>query len=158
MVTAPHPLQLLQQFRTVQQLRAEAYSQFSAGFLTFLRDRNGAQYRALISKLTADFQKCSASVRMLENALIQVSRADLAAILRSIQELERRKLQLTLNLQVWRVLKQESQGAGLACFRSAALLISLSACSFVTASTLTSLSAQTSRQSRQTWRRGKWSL
>lgn len=102
MVSAPEPLQLLQQFRTVQQLRAKAYSQFSEGFLAFLKDRNGAQYRVLLSHLTAEFQNCSAAVRLLESALTQASREDLAAVLRSIQELERRKLQLTLNLQVIR--------------------------------------------------------
>lgn len=100
MVSAPQPAALLQQFRTVQQLRAQTYSQFSEGFSAFLTDRNGAKFQALLSKLTAEFQNCSATVRLLEGALTQASRPDLAAVLRSIQELERRKLQLTLNLQV----------------------------------------------------------
>lgn len=104
MVSAPEPAALLQQFRAVQQLRAQLYSQFSEGFIAFLKSRDGHKYRSLLAKLTAEFQNCSATVRLLESALMQASRPDLAAVLRSIQELERQKLQLTLQLQVSKAL------------------------------------------------------
>lgn len=43
-------LQLLQQFRAVQEARAQTYSHFQDGFLAFLRSGNGVQYRQVPSQ------------------------------------------------------------------------------------------------------------
>jgi hypothetical protein len=69
-------------------------------------------HRDLLSRLAGEFQLLSQRVVALEATLLNpLSRHDLAALLRSVQEGEREKLQLTLAVQSLRALKEREQPA-----------------------------------------------
>lgn len=92
------PLALLEAFLAVQEERAALYCQFTAAFRRYLSDRNEGSYKRAIESLTRAFASASARVRGVEAALRApeaeggAGRADLAAMLRAVQEGEARKL------------------------------------------------------------------
>lgn len=93
-------LHLLRGFQAAQEERSQTYSQLSAGFKQFLEDRQEVPYQALLEQATRAFAHCSQKVLTIEKALSapHVSRHDLSAMLRRVQEGERDKLQATVSL------------------------------------------------------------
>ncbi|KAH7621967.1 hypothetical protein Ndes2526B_g02790 [Nannochloris sp. 'desiccata'] len=93
----------------VQRERALAYAAFNDGFKFYLENWAQGPYRSLLAGLTHQFQILSQRALALESALRQESaegetdttlnRPDVADIIRSIQNAERKKLELTLALQ-----------------------------------------------------------
>ncbi|GLI68438.1 hypothetical protein VaNZ11_012854 [Volvox africanus] len=111
----------LQEFLLLQTRRAQLYSCFQEGFNEFLRTKREGDYKALLAELSMAFNDCSKKVIVLEGMLRELGRADLAAILRGVQESERDKLRLTLTLQAlkqaaafwsfsWQQQQQQQQG------------------------------------------------
>lgn len=87
-------------FFKVQEERAVLYSRFHAGFKAFLLSKQEVTYRSLMAELTPAFSACSQRVRGLQADLDgALARPDLAALLNAVQEGERDKLRLTLELQ-----------------------------------------------------------
>jgi hypothetical protein len=94
----------LQEFLTIQHTRARKYAELHAGFKCLLTARNQGMYSALMARLTADFNSCSAAVLALEEKMKnENNRKDLATLIRTVQDNEREKLRLTLTLQTLRV-------------------------------------------------------
>lgn len=90
--------ELLRLFLGIQAQRAQHYSRFHAAFKAFLDTLQEGPYRAVMMELTGTFNECSKRVIAVETALRDaLGRADLAAVLRRVQEAERSKLRLTVS-------------------------------------------------------------
>lgn len=112
------PTSLLRQFTDLQAQRAQAYTNFDAGFRRYLETAQEGIYRCvpwhpqpcvklftnrkLLAEMTVQFQQLSQGVREVEAALRDAGHDDLASLLRQVQEQEREKLQSTLALQALR--------------------------------------------------------
>ncbi|PRW57989.1 hypothetical protein C2E21_3468 [Chlorella sorokiniana] len=81
-----------------QKERAAAYRRFDSAFRAYLQNQAEGPFRYVMGQLTAEFQQLSQRVIGLEAALRQQGSADLAALLRTVQDNEREKLRLTLAL------------------------------------------------------------
>jgi len=97
---------LLRVFLERQEERVAAYRRFEEGFLLFLQvaEAEPASYEALVKHSTGIFATISAAINGIESELRGRGPAalQLADLLRSIQGLEREKLQLTAQLQIVR--------------------------------------------------------
>ncbi|XP_062091631.1 uncharacterized protein LOC133797665 [Humulus lupulus] len=93
---------LLRKFLAVQQRRAEAYSNLKRGFSEYMISGNELVYQQLCSDITLEFNNCSKQVIEMESLFqnSEYDRVDLAKLLRSVQEQEKQKLNLTVTLQV----------------------------------------------------------
>eukprot|EP00775_Hariotina_reticulata_P008925 gene8925-9102_t len=97
--SAAAALQLLNEFQQAQADRALLYTRFNIGFREFLSHGQERLYAQLIQEMTPAFAALSRQVIDIELRLKgdAVQRPDLAGLLRSVQEQERKKLQLTLS-------------------------------------------------------------
>ncbi|GAB2218901.1 hypothetical protein Droror1_Dr00002134 [Drosera rotundifolia] len=95
-------LNLLRQFLQVQQRRALAYAKLRSGFAEYMASGAEAAYQHLCNDITTEFCDCSKQVLELESQFLKPCsfREDLARLLRSVQEQEKQKLQLTATIQV----------------------------------------------------------
>ena len=101
-------LGLCDEMLEVQRERALAYAAFNDGFKFYLKNGAEGPYRSFIGGLTHQFQTLSQRALAVESALrgtgdVQgdstLVRPDVADIIRTIQNAERKKLELTLALQ-----------------------------------------------------------
>jgi len=101
-------LGLCDEILKVQRERALAYAAFNDGFKFYLENGAEGPYRSLMAGLTHQFQILSQRALAVESALRQdaggeidtaLNRPDVADIIRTIQNAEKKKLELTLALQ-----------------------------------------------------------
>lgn len=101
-------LGLCDEMLEVQRERALAYAAFNDGFKFYLENGAEGPYRSLMAGLTHQFQTLSQRALAVESALrgagdaqgdSTLVRPDVADIIRTIQNAERKKLELTLALQ-----------------------------------------------------------
>ena len=95
---------LLRVFFERQEARVAVYRRFEDGFKLFLQVAEANGYEGLVASTTASFSAISAEVNRVEAELRERdgAAASLAATLRSIQQLEKEKLQITAQLQILR--------------------------------------------------------
>ncbi|CAN4125156.1 unnamed protein product [Withania somnifera] len=93
---------LLRRFLAVQQRRAQAYARLKRGFEDYMASGAESTYQQLCSDITVEFNDCSKQVLEMESQFrtAHCFREDLALLLRSVQNQEKRKLQLTATIQV----------------------------------------------------------
>ncbi|XP_078442969.1 DNA repair REX1-B protein [Wolffia australiana] len=93
---------VLKKFLGVQRRRAEAYSKLRRGFSEYMVSSGELAYQKLCAEITAEFSDCSQKVLEMESLLANsdLCRADLAAILKVVQEREKQKLQMTVQIQM----------------------------------------------------------
>ncbi|CAK9163416.1 unnamed protein product [Ilex paraguariensis] len=93
---------LLRQFLSVQQRRAETYAKLKRGFADYMVSGGESAYQQLCSEITVEFNDCSKQVLELESLFVgpDYCREDLACLLRDIQTQEKQKLHLTATIQV----------------------------------------------------------
>lgn len=93
---------LLRRFLAVQQRRAQAYARLKRGFEDYMVSGVELAYQQLCSEITVEFNDCSKQVRELETQFLDkdLFRDDIARLLRSVQNKEKQKLQLTATIQV----------------------------------------------------------
>ncbi|KAL5994938.1 hypothetical protein ACLOJK_024995 [Asimina triloba] len=92
-------LDLLRSFLNIQQRRAEAYSKLRSGFSEFMMSGGpGGEwaYQQLCGEITIEFNDCSKQVLEMQSMLLNpdISRDDLAALLKAVQAQEKQKLHL----------------------------------------------------------------
>jgi hypothetical protein len=101
-------LGLCDEMLKVQRERALAYAAFNDGFKFYLENQAEGPYRSLLIGVTHQFQLLSQRALAIESALREeadgdsdtaLNRPDVADIIRTIQNAERKKLELTLALQ-----------------------------------------------------------
>lgn len=94
---------LLRHLLGLQERRVEQYKAFERGFETFLSVVDADGYEALVQRVTSVFASISADVNAVEASLRTRGGAEaLAATARSIQELEKRKLEATAQMHITR--------------------------------------------------------
>ncbi|OIT37997.1 PREDICTED: uncharacterized protein LOC109240027 [Nicotiana attenuata] len=95
-------VELLRRFLAVQQRRAQAYARLKRGFEDFMVSGVESTYQKLCSEITVEFGDCSKQVLEMESQFLtpHCFREDLAHLLRSVQNQEKSKLQLTATIQV----------------------------------------------------------
>ena len=94
---------LLRHLLGLQERRVEQYKAFEGGFETFLSVVDADGYEALVQRVTSVFARISADVNAVEASLRSRGGAEaLAATARSIQELEKRKLEATAQMHITR--------------------------------------------------------
>ncbi|XP_020223118.1 uncharacterized protein LOC109805451 [Cajanus cajan] len=95
-------LLLLRAFLGIQQRRAEAYSKLKRGFSDYMASGGELAYKQLCSEITIEFNDCSKKVLEMESLFRSPDycRVDLAQLLRSVQDQEKQKLNLTATIQV----------------------------------------------------------
>ncbi|XP_059289456.1 uncharacterized protein LOC132042972 [Lycium ferocissimum] len=93
---------VLRRFLAVQQRRALAYATLKRGFEDYMASGVESTYQQLCSEITVEFNDCSKQVLEMESQFLTAHcfREDLAQLLRSVQNLEKTKLQLTATIQV----------------------------------------------------------
>ncbi|KAJ6808848.1 uncharacterized protein M6B38_279420 [Iris pallida] len=93
---------LLRRFLGVQQRRAEAYAKLRRGFTRYMANGGELAYQQLCGEITGEFNDCSKQVLEMESLLLDpdISRSDLAEILKSVQAQEKEKLHLTARIQI----------------------------------------------------------
>ncbi|TMX04807.1 hypothetical protein EJD97_004628 [Solanum chilense] len=93
---------VLRRFVGVQQRRAEAYARLKRGFENYMASGVESTYQQLCSEITAEFNDCSKQVLEMESQFLTAHcfREDLSLLLRSVQNQEKMKLQLTATIQV----------------------------------------------------------
>lgn len=95
---------LLRVFFERQEARVAVYRRFEDGFNLFLQVAEANGYEGLVASTTTSFSEISAAVNRVEGELRERAGAAiaLAATLRSIQQLEKEKLQITAQLHILR--------------------------------------------------------
>ena len=95
---------LLRLFLDHQESRVAVYRRFEDGFNLFLQVAEAKGYEALVASTTASFSAVSAQVNRVEAELRRRGgeALPLATLLRSVQQLEKDKLQVTAQLQILR--------------------------------------------------------
>ncbi|MCE2055234.1 hypothetical protein HAX54_042231 [Datura stramonium] len=93
---------VLRRFLVVQQRRAQAYARLKRGFEDYMASGVELTYQQLCSEITVEFNDCSKQVLEMESQFLtaQCFREDLVLLLRSVQNQEKMKLQLTATIQV----------------------------------------------------------
>ncbi|KAK4724015.1 hypothetical protein R3W88_026794 [Solanum pinnatisectum] len=92
---------VLRRFVGVQQRRAEAYARLKRGFEDYMASGVESTYQQLCSEITAEFNDCSKQVLEMESQFLTAHCfRDLSLLLRSVQNQEKMKLQLTATIQV----------------------------------------------------------
>ncbi|KAJ8526382.1 hypothetical protein K7X08_028859 [Anisodus acutangulus] len=93
---------VLRRFLAVQQRRAQAYATLKRGFEDYMASGVESTYQQLCSEITVEFNDCSKQVLEMESQFLTAHcfREDLAQLLKSVQNQEKTKLQLTATIQV----------------------------------------------------------
>lgn len=104
-IDLPTPAELIRHLFKVQELRAAEYGRFQKGFQTYLQSKDQAAYNGLCATVTQVFSSLSQEVKRLESGLREYAIAvgestSSADLIRSLQEHEKTKLQMTCTLQV----------------------------------------------------------
>ncbi|CAH9111694.1 unnamed protein product [Cuscuta epithymum] len=98
----PSIVMLLRLFLALQQRRAQSYTRLKRGFDDYMVSGVESTYQQLCTQIAVEFNDCSKQVLEIESQLLcpNYFREDLAAILRSVQAQEKKKLHLTATIQV----------------------------------------------------------
>ncbi|KAK1277707.1 hypothetical protein QJS04_geneDACA003493 [Acorus gramineus] len=93
---------LLRKFLSIQQRRAEAYAKLRRGFSDYVGGGGESEYQQLCGEITVEFNDCSKQVLDMESQFLnpEICRNDLADLLKAVQEEEKKKLQLTVKIQL----------------------------------------------------------
>lgn len=93
---------LLRRFLSIQQRRAQAYSNLKRGFEEYMVSGGESAYQQLCGEITVEFNDCSKQVLEIESLFLNPDycRSDLAELLRAVQNQEKQKLHLTATIQV----------------------------------------------------------
>ncbi|XP_074568258.1 uncharacterized protein LOC141824824 [Curcuma longa] len=93
---------LLRSFLGIQQRRAEAYAKLRSGFMDYLSNGGELAFQQLCKEITVEFNDCSKQVLEMESLLKMpdLSREDLAALLKAVQAQEKQKLHFTARIQI----------------------------------------------------------
>lgn len=86
----------------IQSNRAVVYTRLDQGFRSYLVNASESQYADLLKSITSEFQDLSRQALAAESRLKDAPNLEMVAIVRCIQEGERRKLELTIGLQAAR--------------------------------------------------------
>ncbi|KAL0911606.1 hypothetical protein M5K25_019761 [Dendrobium thyrsiflorum] len=95
-------LDLLRRFLGVQQRRAKAYARWHRGFSEYMAHGGDLAYQKLCADITTEFNDCSKQVLEMESLFLMpdISRSDLACLLKDVQAEEKQKLHLTAKIQI----------------------------------------------------------
>ncbi|KAH8556780.1 DNA repair REX1-B-domain-containing protein [Umbelopsis sp. PMI_123] len=98
-------LNLLKSFSNSQSTRVALYKEFDDAFADYKAKRLPIdQYQSICGIVTDGFQEVSQQIQSVEHQLRDTySREDLAQLIRRVQEGEREKLKLTVNIQIWEI-------------------------------------------------------
>jgi hypothetical protein len=99
--------EILDDILRIQSDRAEAYTRLDQGFRSYMAKASETRYSEALKSLTSDFQSLSHRVLAAEARLKDAPNLDLAAVVRSIQDAERRKLELTIGLHAARAASEQ---------------------------------------------------
>lgn len=88
--------------RAMQTERVESYGEFERGFSTFLEQLSAPQYEHTCAQVTAEFAHISGAINAVADALDGTGAKVLARHTRALQVLEKRKLSVTVELQLVR--------------------------------------------------------
>ncbi|KAI8575030.1 hypothetical protein K450DRAFT_263674 [Umbelopsis ramanniana AG] len=96
---------LLKSFSNSQSTRVALYKEFDDAFTDYKAKRLPIdQYQSICGIVTDGFQEVSQQIQTIERQLRDTySREDLAQLIRRVQEGEREKLKLTVNIQIWEI-------------------------------------------------------
>ncbi|KAJ3078518.1 hypothetical protein HK102_004438, partial [Quaeritorhiza haematococci] len=102
MSLAPKPLELLLNFMHMQSERVAFYKELEKGYEQYLnKEASDEKYRALMKSVTTGFSSISLEIQaiaeMLQDILDQPS---LATLIRDVQTLEKKKLEMTVKYQI----------------------------------------------------------
>ncbi|CAN8257136.1 unnamed protein product [Cochlearia groenlandica] len=100
---ASQTLVLLRRVMEIQERRAQAYAKLKRGFTEYVVEScSESLYQKLCSEITTEFNECSKQVREIEPLFLNplVERSDLSQLLGDIQTQEKKKLHLTVTIQV----------------------------------------------------------
>ncbi|KAI0498201.1 hypothetical protein KFK09_021442 [Dendrobium nobile] len=100
--TSAKILDLLRRFLGVQQRRAKAYARWHRGFSEYMAHGGDLAYQKLCADITTEFNDCSKQVLEMESLFLMpdISRNDLACLLKDVQAEEKQKLHLTAKIQI----------------------------------------------------------
>jgi len=103
-------LKLLKSFTESQSTRVALYKEFDDAFNDYKAKRLPVeQYQSICGIVTEGFQEVSQQIQDVERQLKDThAREDLAALIRKVQDGEREKLKLTVNLQIWDIESESS--------------------------------------------------
>ncbi|KAG2179956.1 hypothetical protein INT43_003743, partial [Umbelopsis isabellina] len=104
-------LDLMKSLNNSQSTRVELYQEFDDAFKDYKTERLPVeQYQSICGIVTEGFQEVSQQIQNVERQLKEsYSRPDLADLIRKLQERERQKLKLTVNLQIWDINSVKSE-------------------------------------------------
>jgi hypothetical protein len=94
--------ELARLLRAMQTERVESYAMFEDGFNTFLDQLSAPRYEQLCAQVTAEFAHISGAINAIADAMDEQGSAPLARMVRGLQGLEKRKLSVTVELQLVR--------------------------------------------------------
>lgn len=102
---------LVRQFIQLQEERAHTYRRLEEGHKVYLNsgpDYEFLPFRQLVHNVTQDFQRISKNIITIENNLRTSGHDSFASIIASIQDCEKKKLEMTAHLQLARQMVAES--------------------------------------------------
>ncbi|PKU66473.1 hypothetical protein MA16_Dca018175 [Dendrobium catenatum] len=100
--TSAKILDLLRRFLGVQQRRAKAYARWHRGFSEYMAHGGELAYQKLCSDITTECNLSILQVLEMESLFLMpdISRNDLACLLKDVQAEEKQKLHLTAKIQI----------------------------------------------------------
>ncbi|CAO3661126.1 unnamed protein product [Umbelopsis vinacea] len=103
-------LNLLKSFTNSQSTRVALYKEFDDAFTDYKAKRLPIdQYQSICGIVTEGFQEVSQQIQTVECLLRDTyARENLSNLIRNIQEGEREKLKLTVNMQIWEIESENS--------------------------------------------------
>ncbi|XP_064605628.1 required for excision 1-B domain-containing protein-like isoform X2 [Liolophura sinensis] len=100
------PKVLVKKFYALQEERVQTYNWFEDGFTAYLKgapNYNFPMYRNLVNEITKAFQGVSQEIICIEKKLTESYQLPmLSSLIRKIQEVEKKKLEVTAQLQIAR--------------------------------------------------------
>lgn len=94
--------ELVRLLHAMQSERVESYSMFEHSFRTFLDELSAPRFEHVCASVTAEFGHISGAINAIGSALVELSADGLAKHVRGLQELEKRKLSVTIEHQLVR--------------------------------------------------------
>jgi len=94
--------ELVRLLHVMQSERVESYDMFESGFLQFLEELSAPRYEEICAQVTAEFAHISGAVNAIEGALASAGASAISKQVRTLQDLEKRKLSATVELQLVR--------------------------------------------------------
>lgn len=94
--------ELVRLLRAMQSERVESYNMFEQGFRTFIDELSATRYEQVCAQVTSEFGHISGAINAIELALAERNAKGLAKHVRGLQELEKRKLSVTVEQQLVR--------------------------------------------------------